>query len=224
MKLAPSLLSADLTNLGQAVDQCVEGGADLLHFDVMDGRFVPNLTFGVPVLRSLSRYTSIPVDVHLMVEEPGRLLDLYLEAGANWVSVHYEATTHLDRVVQRIKSADARAGVALNPGTPAEVLRDILGELDFVLLMSVNPGFSGQKFISYVLDKARRLQEMCVARKLDVDIEMDGGVCPENLRQVLDSGVNTCVMGSAVFGADDPVARMKEVRALARGECGRGEF
>ena len=160
MKLAPSILAADLADLAAAVQLCEQGGAELVHFDVMDGHFVPNLTFGIPVLEAVVRRTHLPVDVHLMVANPDRLLDDYLKVGAAMVSVHWETARHLDRTLNHIRDRGAKAGVVLNPATPVEVLSDILPSTDFVLLMSVNPGFAGQPFLPYVLDKARRLRGM----------------------------------------------------------------
>jgi ribulose-phosphate 3-epimerase len=218
MKLAPSLLGADLANLAGALEQCAAGGADLVHFDVMDGHFVPNLTFGVPVLEAVAKRTRLPIDVHLMVQQPDRLLDAYLAAGAAWVSVHWEAATHLDRTLARIREAGAQAGVALNPATPVELLADALGNLDFVLLMSVNPGFGGQDFLPYVLEKAKRLRKMIEQRKLQVAIEMDGGIGPDNIRQVTASGVEVCVAGSAVFRDKDPAAAMRRLRLEANAD------
>ena len=216
MKLAPSLLASDLSDLQGAAELCKQGGADLLHYDVMDGHFVPNLSFGIPVLEALKKRTEIPIDVHLMVSNPDRLLDDYIDAGAAWVSVHWEATHHMDRLLDRIRRRDARAGIVLNPATPVEVLTDCLPCADFVLLMSVNPGFGGQSFIPYVLQKARRLRKMIEERGLDVEIEIDGGVDKTNIDQVVDAGVDICVAGSAVFKAEDPVAAMNELRRIGQ--------
>lgn len=218
MKLAPSILSADLADLATAARQCEAGGADMIHFDVMDGHFVPNLTFGIPVLAALSRRTELPIDVHLMVEEPDALLDDYVEAGAARVAVHWEAAAHLDRSLGRIREKGALAGVALNPATPVEVLTDVLGALDFVVLMSVNPGFSGQPFLPYVLEKSRRLQRMAAEAGKAVEIEMDGGLGPGTILQAVQAGVEVCVAGSAVFGQRDPVEAMGALRREATGD------
>lgn len=215
MLLSPSILAADLADLKTAAALCTEGGADLIHFDVMDGHFVPNLTIGVPVLEALRRHTDLPLDVHLMVSNPERLLDDYLAAGASWLCYHWEAADHHDRLLARVREAGAKAGLALNPATPVEVLTDVLPRLDFVMLMSVNPGFAGQAFLPYVLDKARRLGSMIRDRQLRVTLAMDGGVDHGNVHQVVASGVELCVAGSAVFGADDPVERMVEMRKRA---------
>lgn len=216
MMLAPSILAADLADLRTALDACARGGADLVHVDVMDGHYVPNLTFGVPVLAALSRHSEIPMDVHLMVSNPAVLLDDYIEAGANWVTVHQEVTDHLDRVLGRLRERGVKAGVALNPATPVESLHDVLGELDYVLLMSVNPGFAGQTFVPYVLDKARRLRRMIDDAGLEVLIQMDGGIGESNIAEVVAAGVDICVAGSAVFGTPDPAATMERLREAAR--------
>ena len=218
MLLAPSILAADLADLRGALDLCEEGGADMVHVDVMDGHFVPNLTFGIPVLEALSTASSLPMDVHLMVANPDALLAEYVDAGANWISVHWEATTHLDRTVEWLRERDVRAGVALNPATPVEVLDDILPRLDFVLIMSVNPGFAGQPFVPYVLDKARRLSRRIGERGLSVAIEMDGGIGESNIAEVVTAGVDACVAGSAIFGTEDPAETMRRLRALASRE------
>lgn len=215
MILAPSLLSADLARLADAATLCAEADIELLHFDVMDGHFVPNLTYGPPVLAALRRTTDIPIDVHLMVERPDALLDDYLEAGADWISVHWEACTHLDRVVDRIRQGKARAGVALNPATPIDVLEPILPALDFVLLMSVNPGFGGQAFLPYVLEKARGLRAQIQRRGLDVTIEIDGGIGSATIRDAVEAGVDVCVAGSAIFGKPSPKDAIAHLRQLA---------
>lgn len=217
MLLAPSILAADLSHLKGALDICSQGGADLVHIDVMDGHFVPNLTFGIQVLAALSRQSSLPMDVHLMVSNPETLLGDYVEAGASRISVHWEATTHLDRTMRWLADHGVKAGVALNPATPIDVLNDVLPAVDFALLMSVNPGFAGQAFVPYALDKARRLRRRIDERGLRVEIEMDGGIGEGNIAQVVGAGVTACVAGSAIFDADDPVAAMKRLRALA--EC-----
>jgi ribulose-phosphate 3-epimerase len=218
IELAPSMIAADLADLAGAVAACEAGGADFLHVDVMDGHFVPNLTIGPLVLEALRRRTRIPLDTHLMVANPERLLGEYLRAGAARISVHYEAATHLDRLLAQIREGGARAGVALNPATPVEVLSDILPACDFVLLMSVNPGFSGQPFLPYVLDKARRLHAMVAARRLDTSLEIDGGIGPSNIRAAVAAGIRTIVAGSAVFGAADPVSAQRRLRSLAEEE------
>jgi ribulose-phosphate 3-epimerase len=216
MRIAPSILAADLADLGGALRLCEEGGADLVHFDVMDGHFVPNLTFGIPVLAALAGRTRLPIDVHLMVREPERLVDRYIEAGAAWISVHVEAAGHLDRLLSHVRAAGVRAGVALNPATPVETLTDALANLDFVVLMSVNPGFAGQPFLPHVLDKARRLRRILDERRLDVAVEMDGGIGAENIRRAALAGVGVAVAGSAVFQAADPAAAIRRLRTAAR--------
>ncbi len=215
MLLAPSILAADLADLRGAVGTCVAGGADLVHVDVMDGHFVPNLTFGIPVLSAMASGTDLPMDGHLMVSNPAELLDKYIAAGADWMSVHWEVTDHLDRLLGQLRDQGVKAGVALNPATPVEVVSDVLDQLDFVLLMSVNPGFAGQEFLPYVLKKAQRLRRMIEEGGHSVQIEMDGGIGEGNIGEVVASGVELCVAGSAIFGAADPIAAMARLRALA---------
>ncbi|HUO87244.1 MAG TPA: ribulose-phosphate 3-epimerase [Thermoanaerobaculia bacterium] len=220
MRIAPSILAADLADLGAAVEICERGGADLVHVDVMDGHFVPNLTFGIPVLAALRRRTRLPLDVHLMVEDPAALLDDYLAAGADRIAVHWEATVHLDRVLSRIRQGGAAAGVAVNPATPVEAIVDALPGLDFVLLMSVNPGFAGQRFLPHVLGKAERLARMLGERhraggEREIEIGMDGGIGRDNIGRLAAAGVGMSVAGSSVFGTDDPVAAISQLRSSA---------
>lgn len=205
-KLAPSILNADFSRLETAVSAVEKGGADMLHLDVMDGHFVPNMSIGPIVVQALKKRTTLPLDCHLMVNDPERFVEWFADAGADSITVHAEATHHLDSLLRRIKQRGCRVGVSLNPATPIDQLDLILPLADMVLLMSVNPGFGGQKFIPYSLDKARALREKLEARNLETDIQMDGGIGLQNLAEVKAAGVNVFVVGTAIFNQPDPEA------------------
>ncbi|MCR5667906.1 MAG: ribulose-phosphate 3-epimerase [Lachnospiraceae bacterium] len=200
--LSPSILSADFGQLGAAVQEVDEAGAEYIHVDIMDGHFVPNYSIGLPVLKSLRKYTEKILDVHLMIDNPEQYIHEFAEAGADIITVHAEATNHLDRLVHMIKEENVLAAVALNPTTPLSAIEYILPELDMVLLMTVNPGFGGQKFIPYSLDKIAELKSMIERKGLKTDIEVDGGITLDNVDDVLDAGANIIVAGSAVFNGD----------------------
>jgi len=208
-EIAPSILSADFTRLRDEIAAVSSGGAKVLHVDVMDGHFVPNITIGLPVVKSLRKATDMTIDTHLMIDEPGRWAVEFVEAGADMVSVHIEADPHLQRTLTAIRGAGAKAGIAINPATPIETLTEALPYADFVLLMSVNPGFGGQKFIPTMLDKLRRLAEMIGSRGLSTQIEIDGGIGEENIGEIAAAGANIIVAGSAVFSGGDPAAAVK---------------
>ncbi len=214
--LAPSILSADFSRLGDEIGEVEAGGAGLIHVDVMDGHFVPNITIGPEVTAAVRRVTELPVDCHLMIADPDRYIEAFAKAGADMISVHAEVLSHLHRTVHAIQELGAKAGVVINPATPLNVLDDILPDVDFVLLMSVNPGFGGQKLIPAVLEKARRLRRAIAERGLDTRIEIDGGVTEDNLPEVASTGVDMIVAGSAVFGSDHPRETTERiVRVLA---------
>lgn len=210
-EIAPSILSADFARLGAEIDAVERGGATVVHVDVMDGHFVPNLTIGLPVVRSLSRATRLPLDTHLMISEPGRYAEQFVEAGARMVSVHVEADAHLHRTLTSIRDRGALAGIAVNPATPLSALEESLAFADYVLVMSVNPGFGGQKFIKTALDKVRRLRRMIDERGLPTRIEIDGGIDKNNIAEVVAAGAEIMVAGTAVFGQDDPARAVREL-------------
>jgi ribulose-phosphate 3-epimerase len=199
--VAPSILSADFGRLAEEVKAVEQAGADIIHVDVMDGCFVPNLTLGPPIVEAVKRATSLPLDVHLMIVQPERYIEDFVKAGAHWVSVHAEACTHLHRTLQLIRQAGAQPAVVLNPATPLSAIEEVLSEVKMVLLMSVNPGFGGQSFIPSTVDKIRRLRAMLDARGLQVDIEVDGGLNPQTVKAVVEAGADILVAGSAVFKA-----------------------
>jgi ribulose-phosphate 3-epimerase len=215
VQIAPSILSADFANLGRDVAAVERGGADLIHVDVMDGHFVPNITIGVPVVRALKRIATKPLDVHLMIEEPDRYIDAFVAAGADMVSVHVEVLPHLHRTITHIKKLGARAGAVLNPSTPAGTLEDIAGDLDFVLVMSVNPGFGGQAFIRHSLEKLTRVRAVLDAAGSHASIEIDGGIDHTNAADVVAAGASILVAGNAIFGTSDAEAATRSLRAAA---------
>ncbi len=210
-EIAPSILSADFTRLAEAIDAVRRGGARVLHVDVMDGHFVPNITIGLPVVRSLRKATDMTIDTHLMISEPGRYATEFVKAGADMVSVHVEVDHHLQRTLTAIRDEGAKAGIAINPATSLETLWEALPYADFVLLMSVNPGFGGQKFIPTMLDKLRRLRRMINDRELQVRIEIDGGIGKDNIAEIVDAGAEILVAGSAVFDGGDPAAAVENL-------------
>lgn len=212
IKVAPSILAADIARLGEDVQMLTRSGADWIHVDVMDGHFAPNLTFGPMTCAAVRAHTDLPIDVHLMVERPGDWIDLFLEAGANIITFHYEVEHHVQRQLQRIRDAGARAGLVLCPATPVSMLEVALEYCDMVLLMSVNPGYGGQKFLPMVLDKVKKLRAMADARGMDLDIEVDGGINLQTAALCVEAGANVLVAGSAVFNDPDPAAMIKKLR------------
>ena len=221
VRLAPSILSADFAFLARDIAAAEDGGADLLHVDVMDGHFVPNLTLGPPVIRAVKRVARVPLDVHLMIANPDPYLRAYVEAGASMLSVHAEVLPHLHRTVAAIKELGAKAGVVLNPSTPVSVLENVAGDVDFVLVMSVNPGFGGQRFIPRALDKIRAVRAMLDAAGTGAFVEVDGGVDLTTIAPVVEAGATVIVAGHAVFGQLDAAAAVRSLRAAAESVHGR---
>lgn len=215
VRIAPSILNADFARLADLVALVERAGADLIHVDVMDGHFVPNITFGVPVVKALRRVTSLPLDVHLMISDPDRYLEAFVDAGAAIVTVHVEVLPHLQRTLTRIRELGAKAGAAINPATPISVLSEVADELDLVLVMSVNPGFGGQHFIPRSLDKVSALRAWLKASGSAADIEVDGGVDLGNARALVSAGASILVAGTAIFGAPDPAAATVALRRAA---------
>ncbi|MDY5911244.1 MAG: ribulose-phosphate 3-epimerase [Inconstantimicrobium porci] len=214
VKLSPSILSADFRKLEEQIRRVDKAGAEFIHIDVMDGKFVPNISFGCPILKAVKGVTDKVLDVHLMIEEPDRFIDDFIAAGADLITIHYEADKHIDRTINYIKSNGVKAGIALNPGTPVSVLKNLINIVDMVLIMSVNPGFGGQKFIPYTIDKLSELKEMAEERNKDLLIQVDGGVGIDNAAEIIEAGANVLVAGSAVFKDDkieENIAAMKGV-------------
>jgi ribulose-phosphate 3-epimerase len=212
IEIAPSILSADFSCLGEQIKIVERAGASLLHVDVMDGRFVPNITIGLPVVKAVSRATRLPIDAHLMIVEPGEYAEQFVQAGAKMVSIHIEADPHAHRTLSSIRAAGAQAGIAVNPATPLSALDEAVKFADYVLVMSVNPGFGGQEFIPNSLDKVRRLRKMLDERGLKTRIEIDGGINSDNVAEVAGAGAEIIVSGSAIFGAPDPAVALRELR------------
>lgn len=212
IQIAPSILSADFSRLADAVSMLEEGGADIIHVDIMDGHFVPNLTFGPPLVAALRAKTSLPIDVHLMVDNPRTMVPKFKEAGADWISIHVEATAHLHKDISEIKELNCQAGLALNPATPLHFMNEIIQELDYILIMTVNPGWGGQKLISSTLAKISQLKSWLSGQKLEARIQVDGGIKYENMQEFISSGADILVMGSAIFKSPDPLAELVRIK------------
>jgi len=214
-KIAPSILSADFWKLGEDIKLIEEAGAHVVHVDVMDGHFVPVITIGPLIVKALKTRTKMPLDVHLMIENPGRHIDDFIEAGADYLTIHYEASTHLHREIQAIKAAGVKAGVSLNPHTPLNVLDDIIHELDLILIMSVNPGFGGQSFIPHTINKLKQLKQILKDKGLEhIEIEVDGGVKLNNIASIAEAGADILVAGSAIYKAANPTKTIEEMNTI----------
>ncbi|AOH54241.1 ribulose-phosphate 3-epimerase [Peribacillus muralis] len=212
VKIAPSILSANFAKLGEEILDVERGGADFIHVDVMDGQFVPNITIGPLIVEAIRPVTKLPLDVHLMIEQPDRYIEAFANAGADYITVHVEACTHLHRTIQLIKSYGVKAGVVLNPATPASVLQPIIEDIDMVLLMTVNPGFGGQKFITSVLPKIAEVKAMAVRDNQDLEIEVDGGVNEETAKLCIEQGATVLVAGSAIYNQEDRREAIQKIR------------
>jgi ribulose-phosphate 3-epimerase len=212
VRIAPSILSADLGRLPEQLAECERGGAEWIHVDVMDGRFVPNLTFGAPLIRTLKKLTSLPLDVHLMVMEPENYIEEFADAGAAGFTFHPEATIHVQRQLARVREHGMKAGLALNPASPVALIEEVIGDLDLVLAMSVNPGFGGQHYIEAVTAKIRRIRGLLDAVQSGAALEVDGGITPETIRDAWEAGADTFVAGTAVFGEADPAAAVRRLK------------
>jgi ribulose-phosphate 3-epimerase len=215
IELAPSILASDFARLAEQVRAAAEGGGSVIHVDVMDGHFVPNITLGPPVVKSLRKATKLPLDCHLMIENPDAMIPEFVEAGADWISVHQEACVHLDRTLNLIRSHDVQAGVVINPATPVETLTEVLSIVDYVLVMSVNPGFGGQKFIPGSLAKLRKLADLRSKRGLNYRLEVDGGIALDTIADVVRAGAEILVAGNAVFGSGDPTSNAQKLLKAA---------
>lgn len=214
IRIAPSILAADFLNIEKSVNMITDAGADLIHVDIMDGHFVPNLTFGPQLVASLKKKSSLPLDVHLMVSNPHETIPRFIEAGADWLSIHPETSIHLHKDITYIKDMGKKAGVALNPATPLQVMNDIIQEVDYILIMSVNPGFGGQSFIEHSREKIRRLKKYLLNQNLEIPIEIDGGVTLENMESLIQDGVSMFVSGSGIFKQDNPPDILKKMKDL----------